>query len=413
MNSANPILIYAERLSNIRQISISCSLHTPATSKTKISIEQGQILAVNHDGVKAPARLPGPVLSSQQVDPVWPVGTKDLSWRLPLAPTYSNSQDEQTVPWSASDIPPDSPVACRQCQATIVDAGLVKAWKDLPSENWAEMMEFWHCHKPDHGHTHDESLASRAYGANSRIAAQSGVGFVDLTSFLLSETDISASTISRSLSSIGLNQGTEDSNETSNQEQATTLHAENSSIFCASCKSQLGVFNDQASVSLFKWRLRLGEKPRTAPRTIPSLDHCFSAMLLATMTRSGCSKSIILPMKVQAQSDQDAPQIDKTSSSQLLNIWVFNNNITFSSNQLADPTLAIKVFYRMVSQEEADKMLDSMTSDVQDINLPADAIGEVLDTLNRSNTFLPPSNRWFKEWKVGLLEKWDRGINRP
>lgn len=61
----------------------------------------------------------------------------------------------------------------------------------------------------------------------------------------------------------------------------------------------------------------------------------------------------------------------------------------------------------MVSQTEADKLLDSMTSDVQDINLPADAISEVLDTLNRSNGFLPPSNRLFKEWKVGLLEKWD------
>jgi hypothetical protein len=68
--------------------------------------------------------------------------------------------------------------------------GKIKAWKDLPSENWAEMMEFWHCHKPedDHGKDH-EHLTSKGYGARSMIGAQLGVGFVDLTSFLFSESD--------------------------------------------------------------------------------------------------------------------------------------------------------------------------------------------------------------------------------
>ncbi|KAI1767411.1 ubiquitin-conjugating enzyme E2-binding protein [Hypoxylon sp. FL1150] len=405
MSSINSTLIYAERLANIRQVSISCSLPTPATSETRASItSDGQVLTVDHDGVKASVRLPGPVLSPQQINPAWPVGTTDLSWRLPLDPAGSVSQEEQDVPWSASDLQPETPIACRQCQATVVDAGLVKVWKDLPSENWAEMMEFWHCHKPDHAHAHDESLASRAYGANSRISAQSGVGFVDLTSFLLSETDISASTISHSLSSIELSKEIGDHTETSKNEQSHALQAENSPIFCVSCKNQLGVLNDQHSISLFKWCVHVSKKAQPVSRTAPSLEHCFSAMLLATMARSGCSKSIILPMKVQTQVDQNASQTAKASS-QLLNIWVFNSNIAFSSTQLADPVVAVKVFYRMVSQAETDKLLDSMTSDVQDINLPTDAISEVLNTLNRSNGFLPPNNRLFKEWKVGLLEK--------
>lgn len=66
----------------------------------------------------------------------------------------------------------------------------IKAWKDLPSENWAEMMEFWHCHKPhDHDQRDPESLASKGYGANNAISAQPGIGFVDLTSFLFAESD--------------------------------------------------------------------------------------------------------------------------------------------------------------------------------------------------------------------------------
>ena len=105
----------------------------------------------------------------------------------------------EAAPWSALVLRPGASVLCRKCKAVIVEQDNLKEWKDLPSENWAEMMEFWHCHKPDHAHAHNESLASRGYGANSRISAQDGVGFVNLTSFLLSKKDVSASTVSASL----------------------------------------------------------------------------------------------------------------------------------------------------------------------------------------------------------------------
>lgn len=90
----------------------------------------------------------------------------------------------------------DAYFSCRGCTAVIVEKGQVGEWRDLPSENWAEMMDFWHCHKPDdhdHGNAHqhkDTNLASiKGYGANTRFTAQVGVGFVDLASFLLAEDD--------------------------------------------------------------------------------------------------------------------------------------------------------------------------------------------------------------------------------
>lgn len=92
----------------------------------------------------------------------------------------------------------------------------------------------------------------------------------------------------------------------------------------------------------------------------------------------------------------------------LLNIWVFNTNITFSSTEApASPTNAAKVFYRIVSQEEADKMVESITSDVQDISLPSEAIARIAGLLQKSNCFVPESDRKFKQWTVGLLEKWN------
>ena len=67
----------------------------------------------------------------------------------------------------------------------------------------------------------------------------------------------------------------------------------------------------------------------------------------------------------------------------------------------------MKVLYKMTSQEEAEKALESMTLDVQDLALPSDAIHAAIDILERSNCLLPPNDRQFKEWSVGLIEKWE------
>ncbi|KAI1081760.1 ubiquitin-conjugating enzyme E2-binding protein [Whalleya microplaca] len=411
------ILIYAELLSNIRQVSVGCSLHTPSSSSTKAGISSdGLELTISHDGVESSVRLPGQVASPQQL-PIQSKATKSLSWRLSLAassrPLALTVSDAQTVPWSASSLQPESAIRCRKCQNVIVNAGCVKVWKDLPSENWAEMMEFWHCHKPhDHKHGDDEGLASRGYGANARILAQPGVGFVDLTSFLLSETDVSNAAITNSPSPSTLSNGVAAPHEKYNKDNTSSPEADSLVAFCGSCKSHLGVLNSQtSSISLFKWQVSVNETIQRGPSTPPNLCHYVSAMLLATMARSGCSKSIVMPMKSQIEPAQNgsSPTHNGTSQS-LLNIWVFNANIVFSSTgERRSPIPAIKVLYRMVSPDEADKMLESMTSDMQDITLPADAIEIVLGILSRSNGFVPQHDRKFREWTVGLLEKWDDG----
>ncbi|KAI1412148.1 ubiquitin-conjugating enzyme E2-binding protein [Hypoxylon sp. FL1857] len=421
MSVSHPVLIYAELLSNIRQVSVACSLRTPVSPSTSASVSSdGRVLTVNHDGVETSVRLPGPVAPIKQL-PVQSLGAKSLSWRLPLVLTSGHdvpsTQEGQTVPWSANDLQPESPISCRTCHATIVESGTIKEWKDLPSENWAEMMEFWHCHKPhDHGHGHghnDGLTTSKAYGASSRISAQSGIGFVDLTSFLLSGKDVSSDSasaleITKSQSSPEPRNEAETCDNEHKDGEAHHLRAENLPYFCQSCKSQVGVLNDQGtSVSLFKWQIHVNERAHQTPHALPGLPHCLSAMLIATMARSGCSKSIILPIKLQDQQVQDESQANETTES-LLNIWVFNSNITFSSTEEArSPIPAVKVFYRMVTQAEADKLLDSMTSDVQDIYLPADAIQKVVDILTSSNHVSPQNDRQLKNWKVGLLEKWD------
>ncbi|KAI5926128.1 ubiquitin-conjugating enzyme E2-binding protein [Camillea tinctor] len=404
-SSPNHILIYAELLSNIRQISVGCTLPTPSSPTTEAVVSPDCLgITVNHDESRVSIPLPGRVALPSRL-PIEKTGTINLSWRLPLAGGQNRIQNvsasDAAVPWSAGDLKPESAVECRACRIPVVDAGVLKTWKDLPSENWAEMMEFWHCHKPhDHKQKDGEHLTSRGYGASSKISAQSGVGFIDLTSFLLSPSDILESSVTPSLSSNTVN-----GIQVPEEGQPNSSISHNQTLSCSSCKSQLGAWNDQiSSVSLFKWQVAVNTQHGENSAVAPSLSHCTCAMLLATMARSGCSKSIIMPIKSGNGLVTNAPAPEASFP----NIWVFNGNITYTSTEEArSPINAVKVLYRMVSHDEADKMLDAMTSDVQDIYLPAEAIEMVIKLLDKSNSVVPRRERTFGNWSVGLLEKWD------
>lgn len=204
-NDAKPV-IYSELLSNIRQVSIAATLSSPPDATTKAEIlDDGQLFQIHHQGHTETLGLPARVSMSTAIS--IPSGKAvNLAWRLPVSAADSQpsrfSPENQALPWNSLDLKDQSPISCRECSAIIVGHGKITAWKDLPSENWAEMMEFWHCHKPhNESHTHgqqgDETLAdNKGYGANNVISAQDGIGFVDLASFMFSESDCTDLTVS-------------------------------------------------------------------------------------------------------------------------------------------------------------------------------------------------------------------------
>lgn len=207
-----PIQLYAELLVNIRKVSVSASFQGQVDTKATIAqvLPDGLTLRVSVDRSNgqqhtATLTLPGQVAvgaSGSQIPLQGPaLASGYVAWRFPLSGQagqtggQSGSDDSDLAPWSAPDLQPGSSVSCRACSSKLVSASRITTWKDLPSDNWAEMMEFWHCHKPDvkKGDTNekngDSGLADRGYGANSIISAEAGLGFVDLTTLLFSETD--------------------------------------------------------------------------------------------------------------------------------------------------------------------------------------------------------------------------------
>ncbi|KAG6031415.1 hypothetical protein E4U41_007577 [Claviceps citrina] len=386
-------ILYAELLSNIRQVSIAATLPSPPKPDTVARVaEDGQRFCLEHDGLVHTLHLPG-LVSKTLLRPAQGA-SRHLTWRLPLSPAGvvvpPFSPENQAIPWAASDLADGSAVTCRTCSSIIVPRGTLKVWKDLPGENWAEMMEFWHCHKPpEHGKQEDKNLANRGYGANNVISAQPGVGFADITSFMMDEHD--CRNLLFSVSSLGkASDSSSKAVESSNP--GKYLH-----VFCNQCTTEIGLFNNMVgSVSLFKWQVSC--KTTVPTSRAPMGSECLAASLLANMSRLGCAKSLIMPHISEKGSDSE--------SLKMLHLWVLNPNVVYSSSLVSGKKTAMKILFREVPQEEGNKLLDSVVSDVQDLYLPAATIDSSRETLIFNSRLLPETQRYFKEWRVGLLDRW-------
>jgi ubiquitin-protein ligase E3 D len=163
----------------------------------------------------------------------------------------------------------------------------------------------------------------------------------------------------------------------------------------------------QQSLHLFKWQIALGGGGDEQAR--PTIADCVAATLVVTIQRTGSSKSLILPI-YELEGHSSDKRDDKDN---VLQIWVLNSSIVYAASgrppQSQAPARAIKLLYKYIPRAEADAILDNLNSDVQEINLPRETIGAVTELLERSTGLLPARDRLFKEWKIGLLERWDPG----
>lgn len=190
------IYLYVEVLANIRQANFYASLETYKNEHTKIDIASDKkTITVSHDGETASIYLPTEIGGTAEVN--IPVDrSKEMSVRLELAdimnmPSVENAPGDE-APWSANDLGLNTQLRCRECKTEILTNELPLQFKDLPSEHWAEMMDIWHCHKPqavepDKGEDAGKAADFKGYGASTKLKAAAGIAFVDAAFFLFAE----------------------------------------------------------------------------------------------------------------------------------------------------------------------------------------------------------------------------------
>ncbi|PSS22851.1 hypothetical protein M430DRAFT_40094 [Amorphotheca resinae ATCC 22711] len=413
-------LMYAELLANIRQISVIAALETPCHSSTRVELSaDGHQFTLHHEGKTTVLNLPGTTSPNIQLQKP-ALGAKELSWRLPLVsePTASSAESSD-APWPAKDLDEDSEFRCRSCAEVVVGKGKVTVWKDLPSENWADMMDFWHCHKPsapaNGDHSHDEA-SSRGYGANTKFTAQPTVGFVDLTTFLLAESDC---------------RGIEPKTPA---EEASAEVSQYQPLICKTCHTYIGHVDHAADgYRLYKWRLQtltltqIHDAPSsTSYYYQPSTSSIIAFHLHSILTNQCTSRLLLIPPNFR-------PSPTPTPSPSpfpllLLHLWILTPFLSYSTSTSTtpspspsspSPSSAMKLFYRPIhlpssSTSSSSSSPSSSANDVttlltdpsiDEVQLPADTIFEIERALRESRRLLPGSMAAFRGWEVGLLER--------
>ncbi|KAL8795588.1 MAG: hypothetical protein Q9195_002009 [Heterodermia aff. obscurata] len=173
------ISLYAELLLNIRQVTVFVTLPTTVNDQTQIELSPNRMsLLVNHNGEQSVFDLPSRTASSADIK-LPTAQVKELSFRLSMsredlaAGADGKNRGDISI-WPASALSSTSQFACRTCKNIIVQDGIT-TWKDLPSENWAEMMDLWHCHKPHVGEDDPGArVSTKGYAASNRFMSMSG-----------------------------------------------------------------------------------------------------------------------------------------------------------------------------------------------------------------------------------------------
>lgn len=206
------IYLYAEVLLNIRQVTLYASLRTTRNEHTKIEISSDKtIITVVHNGESALLYLPTQVAGNASVT-IPSEKKKELSVRLEIEDVSKlQTSDLETItssaPWPADDMSQETVLRCKSCDQIFVEAGVVEHWHDLPSENWYEMMDYWHCHQP-HTETGGEAepaqwnATSQSNDQFQRPRAKPRTGLVNAAHFLFMPEDCRGLKVSTKLLSV-------------------------------------------------------------------------------------------------------------------------------------------------------------------------------------------------------------------
>ncbi|KAF2435842.1 hypothetical protein EJ08DRAFT_580048 [Tothia fuscella] len=375
-----PIELYAELLTNIRTVTLVASLKSDSNCETKAEISaDGQSITINHEAHSATIRLPTQMTGGGTAALTLPaMPSKDLTLRLQLEEKspgllkFENGS-ENLVPWPSSAM--GDGVQCRGCGVALSREGAVSEWKDLPNENWAEMMDFWHCHKPhEHDHKHDDNAAnSKGYSSSNKLAAKPGIGLVGLSYLLLMADDCA---------SIKAN------------EKEISSSDDSASLLCTSCDAVIGVVDEGADGwKLYKWSLQLRKEGGVVESF--AVSKWISTQLLAAIENSGVRRFVVEPSTSQSQ-----------SSGGLL-LWIFTDDLCFSSSvdrhSRCDPTRAMKIFYKSIDNPK--EVIEKNQFSHEQLTFPTNIFEQLKQSLVESAKLLPSSARKFQDWNVGMLER--------
>ena len=194
------LYLYAELLIHIRQLTLYAALRNPKNTSTKILLSSDKkTITALYEGDSVSVYLPTQISGTANVS--FPTERRtELCARLVFDEEGESELEDLVkargegveVPWGAEELNEKASggfeVKCKECENVLLAEGKVKQWKDLPSANWADLMDLWFCHKP-HEDGQEEASGQKGFGMKSKLGVEPGVGLVDALSLLVHQSD--------------------------------------------------------------------------------------------------------------------------------------------------------------------------------------------------------------------------------
>ncbi|KAL4949809.1 HECT-like ubiquitin-conjugating enzyme-binding-domain-containing protein [Aspergillus filifer] len=500
-NAEKSLILHAEYLPNIRQVSVQIAISRETSAPPEISLsESRRAVTVSAkltgsesdyllETIKLPARVKEGsrrLLGGAGAD----AGAREFSYRLQIDDAELPKRDaleehlDSFVPWSAGDMAPSTKLRCAQCECVILDASTGKmgasapeqdnvslstdwAWKDLPSGNWAEMMDFWHCHKPDPPkerdadgkEIEDANSKVKGYGASNQVLATPGTILVDVATFLVADTDcnslhkhavllgatseddghdigttgiravilirwishaVTSPAIATSLmqapkarrrlvvsplfSPEGWHQ--RDYDKATKKRTDDSLQPLEVELVCKKCSALIGVEDTVAQ----GWRLFKTSLAASFPSTEPADE----------LKWEKHPRELVVAAQLLELIERESARrfVIHCGKEDGLLVWVFNPDMRYSNASTQHSITsqrAMKVFFQAAT--EVESMLHPEPGKVsplslEELRLPVATYEALVAALEASNRMTPPSARTFqRDWRVGILHRFER-LNR-
>ena len=213
----------------------------------------------------------------------------------------------------------------------------------MPSEFWMELMDYWHCHKPNVKDMGGDEAYATKYNSLQPNKYEVLVG----SSSFQSIPDTFEGTI--------------------------TIQEKN--VHCKQCDAVIGEYTNEKLCTIFKWCLQnqFGEK-------YPSAQHVLSSILNSINSTS--TRYILL----------------KTGKSKHIFLWVFSVGINISTSNNFIITNSMKILYK-------NNVDDSVTStrNVEEILVTEETYDSFKELLISMNEKLPVKIRTMKDWDVAYI----------
>ncbi|EMR11680.1 hypothetical protein PNEG_00117 [Pneumocystis murina B123] len=359
MNIEKPkkdLFFIAEALSHIRVINLVLEFSENIYQPSSLKLFNTHSIYIKSNEISEIIFLPDETEKDVSIQVNQQLNT--LSIRLPLS-NFSIKSLKEISPWSAVYIDPNSDFCCGFCLCFLLNKDQIKHWRNLPSDNWVDMMDYWVCCKEKYN-------AFGNYGMLQKIKSlsDSGIIFVGLSYFLISEKNLQ------------------------------NIKVEKNKALCNFCHMNIGILIEDG-IKLYKWKLAEKNMEKIISFDI---DIFISAELLAL---------------IEIYPDHKFDICNEESGKCILKIWVFNSDlrITNGSFYTSDVNISnktynkfpgvrvMKVFYMLIQDT-------NIKLNFNNISFHSEMVESLLYSLKKSNSLIPESMRQFDIWNIGYLKRY-------